>query len=164
MRDLLSSSGDPSLPALPVSGTLAWEVSRNIMVTVDQARALALSMPQAEEKSHHNHPDFRVCDKIFATLWLDGIHSVLKLDPGERMTLMMERPEVFSVPRGGERYGWTIIRITQIEEDELRYLMMKSWRETAPKRLVAEHDARRGSAPTERPPTARSPRRKGRKP
>ncbi|HWY42252.1 MAG TPA: MmcQ/YjbR family DNA-binding protein [Candidatus Sulfotelmatobacter sp.] len=31
-------------------------------------RRLALKLPQTEERSHMNHPDFRVAGKIFATL------------------------------------------------------------------------------------------------
>ena len=31
-------------------------------------RKLALALPEAEERTHMNHPDFRVGGKIFATL------------------------------------------------------------------------------------------------
>ncbi len=31
-------------------------------------RGLALSFPESEERSHMEHPDFRVAGKIFATL------------------------------------------------------------------------------------------------
>jgi predicted DNA-binding protein (MmcQ/YjbR family) len=36
-------------------------------MTEDDFRKLALSLPEAEESSHMNHPDFRVGGKIFAT-------------------------------------------------------------------------------------------------
>src|SRR6201993_4314694 len=39
------------------------------VVTVDEARALALSLPEAVEQDHHGKPSFRVGGKIFATLW-----------------------------------------------------------------------------------------------
>lgn len=37
-------------------------------MTPDEFRRLALSMPQAVESAHMDHPDFRVGKKIFATL------------------------------------------------------------------------------------------------
>jgi hypothetical protein len=39
------------------------------VITADQVRALALSLPQTVETDHHGRPSFRVAGKIFATLW-----------------------------------------------------------------------------------------------
>jgi hypothetical protein len=39
------------------------------VVSVDQARRFALSLPEAVEQDHHGRPSFRVAGKIFATLW-----------------------------------------------------------------------------------------------
>ena len=47
-------------------------------MTAAEFRRLALSLPEAEEREHMHHPDFRVGGKIFATLgypdkgWGDG--------------------------------------------------------------------------------------------
>ena len=38
-------------------------------MTADKFRQLALALPEAIEKAHMGHPDFRVGGKIFATLW-----------------------------------------------------------------------------------------------
>ena len=37
-------------------------------MTAAEFRRLALSLPEAEEREHMHHPDFRVGGKIFATL------------------------------------------------------------------------------------------------
>lgn len=37
-------------------------------LTEERVRAFALSLPEAAESSHHGTPDFRVRNKIFATL------------------------------------------------------------------------------------------------
>ena len=37
-------------------------------MTTDDFRNLALSLPEAVESAHMDHPDFRVGGKIFATL------------------------------------------------------------------------------------------------
>jgi hypothetical protein len=38
------------------------------VVSVDEARSLALVLPEAIEQDHHGRPSFRVGGKIFATL------------------------------------------------------------------------------------------------
>ena len=43
-------------------------------------RRLALALPEATERSHMGHPDFRVGGKIFATLgWPEGGWGMVKL-------------------------------------------------------------------------------------
>ena len=37
-------------------------------MTAKDFRRLALALPETEERSHMERPDFRVCGKIFATL------------------------------------------------------------------------------------------------
>jgi len=37
-------------------------------MTANEFRRLALALPEAEERAHMDHPDFRVGGKIFATL------------------------------------------------------------------------------------------------
>jgi len=37
-------------------------------MTTDEFRKMALEIPMAVERSHMNHPDFRVAGKIFASL------------------------------------------------------------------------------------------------
>jgi len=43
-----------------------------VKMTVEEFRAIALSFPESEERTHMNHPDFRVGGKIFATISPDG--------------------------------------------------------------------------------------------
>ena len=63
-------------------------------------RKLALSFPQAEERAHMHHPDFRIGKKIFATLgyprrgW-----AMVKLTPAEQEALQM-RPKSFVPVKG----------------------------------------------------------------
>jgi hypothetical protein len=58
--------------------------ARDEPMTPDQFRKLALSLPEAVEQSHMCHPDFRVGGKIFATLWLDLVHGMVKLSPADQ--------------------------------------------------------------------------------
>jgi len=48
-------------------------------MTVEAARKLLLKQKNVEESEHHGHPDFRVNNKIFATLRPEQDRSVLRL-------------------------------------------------------------------------------------
>lgn len=53
-------------------------------MTSDEARQLALALPEAVEQDHHGRPSFRVAGKIFATLWDEGTMNVMVDEPGIR--------------------------------------------------------------------------------
>ena len=59
-------------------------------------RQLALSLAGAVESSHCNHPDFRLNNRIFATLSAEAKDcGVLMLTPDQQAQFMTELPEVF---------------------------------------------------------------------
>jgi hypothetical protein len=68
------------------------------MATAAQMRKLALVLPEAEEKSHFEQPDFRVRNKIFAGLSRDGTEGNLKLAP-ELQALVLSSIRRRSRPR-----------------------------------------------------------------
>jgi hypothetical protein len=49
------------------------------MTTIEQARRMALALPEAVEQDHHGRPSFRVAERIFATLW-DELHLNVMLE------------------------------------------------------------------------------------
>ena len=60
-------------------------------VSPAEARAVALSLPEAVEQDHHGRPSFRVGGKIFATLWTDERMNVM-LDEGGILTAIDSAP------------------------------------------------------------------------
>ena len=54
------------------------------MLSVDDARRLALALPEATEQDHHGRPSFRVAGRIFSTLW-DEAHLNVMLDEDGRL-------------------------------------------------------------------------------
>ena len=44
-------------------------------ITSDETRKMALEIPKAVERTHMNHPDFRVAGKIFASLGVPDENS-----------------------------------------------------------------------------------------
>ena len=64
-------------------------------MTTDEFRKMALEIPMAVERSHMNHPDFRVAGKIFASLGVpDENWGMVKLTPEQQHTLTKKVPEV----------------------------------------------------------------------
>jgi hypothetical protein len=110
-------------------------------VTPNDFRNLALSLPEASEESHMGHPDFRVRGKIFATLGPDEDWGMVKLTPEQQASFVRFEPNVYRPASGAwGRRGCTIVRLDAAEELTVRQALVAAWRNTAPKRLVQQHD------------------------
>ena len=115
-------------------------------MTVKQFRRLALSLPEAEERGHMDHPDFRVGGKIFATLgYPDKSWGMVKLSPDEQRTFVPASPGVF-VPAPGKwgRQGSTLVRLKAAEAETVHEAMVTAWRGRAPKTLAERLRNREG--------------------
>jgi hypothetical protein len=123
-------------------------MDRNAMMTPEAFRRLALSLPEAHEKETWGEATFRVRDKIFATLGPDGVDAGLKASLEAQAALVNSAPEVFSIAHYTGRYGWIGVKLARVDDDELRELVIESWRLIAPKKLVAAFDAGAGSRAT----------------
>jgi YjbR len=65
-------------------------------MTTDEFRKMALEIPTAVERSHMNHPDFRVAGKIFASLGApDESWGMVKLTPEQQRAFIEKAPGVF---------------------------------------------------------------------
>jgi hypothetical protein len=109
------------------------------MMTPDDFRKLALLLPETVEQEHQGHPDFRVRDKVFATLgWPDIEWGVVKLPIAEQKTCVALHPKVFEPVAGvwGQR-GSTKVRLAAAEMDVVRDALRIAWRNVAPKQLHA---------------------------
>jgi hypothetical protein len=103
-------------------------------------RRLALSLPEAVERAHMDHPDFRVGGKIFATLrhpakgW-----GMVKLTAEEQHYFSKAEPTVFVPVKGAwGRRGATSVNLKSAGKESLRKAIHAAWRHTAPKRLAAQ--------------------------
>ena len=104
-------------------------------MTADEFRKIALAMPEAEECSHMDHPDFRVSGKIYATLGPDLTWGMAKLTPTQQQDfLRIDKSFAPAAGKWGER-GATIITLQYADEDNVRSALQLAWRNTAPKRL-----------------------------
>jgi hypothetical protein len=111
-------------------------------MTAAEFRRLALSFPETAESSHMEHPDFRVGGKVFATLGYPSAGwAMVKLMPDQQQDFVRAEPEVFVTVKGGwGRRGATNVRLKAAKKAALREALESAWRNTAPKRIVAEFD------------------------
>jgi hypothetical protein len=104
-------------------------------MTPDDFRRLALALPEASEASHMGHPDFRVHNKIFATLWPKEGRGVVMLTPEQQKILIDLKPAVFApVPGGWGRRGSTNVNLDTADEISLTSVLLMAWRNKAPRR------------------------------
>jgi hypothetical protein len=112
------------------------------MATARDFRRLALSLPEATEGTHGGHPDFRVGNKVFASLGMpDESWGTVKLTP-EQQEMLIEAEGDSCKPAAGAwgRRGYTHVRLASVDTTTLRSALNLAWRNTAPKRLLAEFD------------------------
>jgi hypothetical protein len=90
-------------------------------MTPNDFRRLALSFPNTEESSHMGAADFRVGNRIFATLAMqEQGYGNLMLTPALQADFVADRPDLFLPIFGGwGRMGGTHIRLAETDEDTL---------------------------------------------
>jgi hypothetical protein len=108
-----------------------------VAVSADEARALALSLPEAVELDHHGRPSFRVGGKIFATLWSDAQMNVM-LDEGGILTAVEGAPDSCQEVWWGKRLTAVGVTLARADRKFLGELLADAWEHKAPKRLVRD--------------------------
>jgi predicted DNA-binding protein (MmcQ/YjbR family) len=110
---------------------------------LERARAICLDLPEATERETWGHPTFRVRDKIFAGFGTgdDGTTAMsMKAAPDEQESLLAVGHPFFKPAYVGSR-GWIGIVIDDDTDwDEVRELVLDSYRAIAPKTLVRRVD------------------------
>ena len=104
-------------------------------VSLDEARSLALSLPEAVEQDHHGRPSFRVGGKIFATLWNEQRMNVM-LDEGGIHTAVEREPAACEEVWWGKRLAAVGVTLTVVERELLLDLLTDAWEGKAPQRLL----------------------------
>ena len=105
-------------------------------VTYETVRQIALTLPGAEEGTSYGTPACKVKGKLFARLHQDGESLGVGVDFEEREALMAAAPEKFYITDHYLNYPWMLVRLSAVRRDEIRDLLIQSWRRAAPKRLL----------------------------
>jgi hypothetical protein len=108
------------------------------VVTFDRLRELALALTEAEEGTSYGTPASKVRGKLFACVWTKQEDVlVVRCEGGHREALIAARPDVYFVTPHHEPYGYLLVRLAHVEEEDLDGLLADAWHLAAPKRLAA---------------------------
>jgi hypothetical protein len=110
-------------------------------------RRIALGLKDVVEGAHMGHPDFRLHNKIFATLHADMASGMVKLTPDQQRKFLNDDPAAF-MPESGAwgRSGSTRVNLGAVNEDTLGEAMTLAWRNAA-ETAVAARAKRRQPGP-----------------
>jgi predicted DNA-binding protein (MmcQ/YjbR family) len=93
-----------------------------------QVRELVGRLPGAQESAHHGHPDFRVQNKIFATLSEAEDRAALRLSAPEARALSTSQPAAVRLVSDREPYAWVSVLLATIAEGEFSDLLEEAWK------------------------------------
>jgi hypothetical protein len=111
--------------------------SKTELVTFETVRQIAGTLPGAEESTSYGTPAFKVKGKLFVRLHQDGESLVVGVDFDQRAEMMAADPEKFYITDHYLNYPWMLVRMSKVRPDQLRDLLIGSWRRAAPKHLAA---------------------------
>ena len=107
------------------------------MATVDDVRAIALSLPGTTEEQWYQTPGYKVAGKGFLRLRseAEGGLVVFVSDLGEKEALLNSDSEAFFTTPHYEGYPVVLVNLEKIDQGELRELITDSWLIKAPPKL-----------------------------
>jgi hypothetical protein len=111
--------------------------SKTKPVTFETVREIAQTLPGAEESTSYGTPAFKVKGKLFVRLHQDGESLVISVNFDERAEMMNADPEKFYITDHYLNYPWMLVRMSKVRPDQLRDLLIGSWRRAAPRNLLA---------------------------
>ena len=110
------------------------------MITIEQARRAALSLPETEEKPHFDLTSFRVKNKIFATIHADKNYIMVKLSVIDQSVFCSYNKDIiFPVHGGWGRQGATFIDLKKVKKSMFMDALTTAWKTTAPAKLIEKH-------------------------
>lgn len=112
------------------------------MVTADDVRRIALSLPRTTEGIVRDSVRFRIGRIVYATLSPDETRMGVGFPKEEREPMVAAEPEKFLMPLPADlRYRWIRVRLAAIDEQELRELLTDAWRMVVSRKTAAAYDA-----------------------
>ena len=113
------------------------------MVTVDDVRAFAMTLPRTTEALVRDRVKFRVGRIVYLAFSRDETIMGFGFPKEEREAMVASDPQKFLMPeRGDLRYHWVQVRMAEIDVTEMRELVLDAWRMCVPKRVATEYDGR----------------------
>jgi hypothetical protein len=121
---------------------------RELGVTIDDVRALASTLERSYEVLVRDRVKFRVGQIVYLAFSRDDSLMGFAFPKEERAALVESEPHKFMLPRQGDmRYNWVVVRLAEIDHDEMVEIVVEAWRMVVPKKVFAAYEGRRAATP-----------------
>jgi hypothetical protein len=108
------------------------------VITVEDVRRIASSLPRSYEVVVRDQIKFRVGQIVYAAFSRDETVLGVGFPKEERAAMVAAEPDKFTLPRQSDmRYNWIHVQLDAIELEELRELVIDAWRMCVPKKVAA---------------------------
>jgi hypothetical protein len=115
------------------------------VVTVDEVRAFASTLPRSTEAFVQGRVKFRIGRIVYLAFSRDGSTMGFAFPKEWRDALVEQEPEKFSLPSASNlRYNWVHVDLAAIGATEMRELVEDAWAFCVPKRVAEDYAAARG--------------------
>jgi hypothetical protein len=122
---------------------VSWH--RPDMVTIDEIRAFASTLPRSSEGLVRGQVKFRIGRIVYLSLAKDGSTMGFAFPKEWRDALVESEPEKFSLPSESDmRYHWVHVRLAAIDAAEMRELVEDAWAFCVPKSVAQEYAVAQG--------------------
>jgi hypothetical protein len=110
------------------------------VVTLDDVRALARTLPRTTEAFVRGRVKFRVGRIVYLSFSRDETLMGFAFPKEERLWLVGTEPDKFLMPRDADlRYNWVVVRLAAVDDDEMRGLVIDAWSMVVPKSVSAPY-------------------------
>lgn len=110
------------------------------MLTMAEARRMALSLPEVTEEDHFGMPSYREQKKIFSTVPDEKTIRVM-LGPEETSLGVNSNRSAFAELWWGKKLAGVSVHLAQASQQQVADLLGEAWRPKAPKALIAAFNA-----------------------
>jgi hypothetical protein len=110
------------------------------MVTIDEVRAFAGTLPRSSEALVRGRVKFRIGRIVFLSFSRDGTVMGFAFPKAWRDALVESDPAKFSLPSATDmRYHWVHVFLAAVDADEMRALVEDAWAFCVPKRVAEDY-------------------------
>jgi len=115
------------------------------VVTADEIRAVAQTLPRSYEVLVQGRIKFRVGQIVWLALSEDGRRMGCGFPKEMRDAVVEAEPHKFQLPSESDmRFNWIHVRLEAIDADEMRDLVEEAWSRAVPLYVAADYGRRRG--------------------
>ena len=123
---------------------MAGSGGRSVGVTIDDVRALASTLQRSYEAVVRDRVKFRVGRIVYLAFSRDDTLMGFAFPKDEREALVASEPDKFMLPKAGDmRYNWAVVRLAEIDRDEMVEIVIEAWRMVVPKKVFNAYDGTR---------------------